>query len=70
VAGQGSIPANRRIDARTTLDLSAEYDVTANASLFASVENLTDKVYNVAFSPAGARPGLPRTLLGGVKLRF
>lgn len=70
VAGQGSIPANRRIDARTILDLSAEYDVTANASLFASVENLTDKVYNVAFSPAGARPGLPRTLLGGVKLRF
>ena len=40
------------------------------ASLFASVQNLTDEEYNVAFRPAGARPGAPRTILAGVKLEF
>jgi Fe(3+) dicitrate transport protein len=70
VAGSGAIPDNQRIDSRTLLDLSGEFDLTAGASLFASVQNLTDEVYNVAFRPAGARPGAPRTVLAGVKMRF
>ena len=70
VAGSGPIPENERVDSRVLLDLSAEYRVHANASLFASVENLTDETYLVAFRPAGARPGLPRTFWGGVKLSF
>jgi len=70
VAGSGEIAANQRIDSRTLLDLSGEFDLTAGASLFASVQNLTDEVYNVAFRPAGARPGAPRTVLAGVKMRF
>jgi Fe(3+) dicitrate transport protein len=69
-AGQGSIPANQLVDDRWLLDLSAAWNVNANVGLFASAQNLTDEVYNVAFSPAGARPGAPRSLLAGVKLRF
>lgn len=69
-AGSGPIPAFERIDSRTLVDLSGEFDVTARASLFASVTNLTDEEYNVAFRPAGARPGAPRSWLAGVKLEF
>jgi len=69
-AGSGDIPANERIDSRTLLDLSGEFDVTESASLFASVNNITDEEYNVAFRPAGARPGMPRTWLAGVRFQF
>ena len=70
VAGSGAIPAEERIDSRTLLDLRGEFDVGEALTLFAGVQNLTDEVYNVAFRPAGARPGAPRTVLAGVKLAF
>lgn len=70
VAGSGPIPAGERIDGRTLLDLSAEFDLTAETTLFASVTNLTDETYNVAFRPAGARPGAPRSWLAGIKMKF
>jgi len=69
-AGSGPIAAGDRIDARTLVDLAATVELTARASLFASVQNLTDEVYNVGFSPAGARPGAPRLAMAGVRLRF
>jgi Fe(3+) dicitrate transport protein len=69
-AGSGDIPRSERVDRRTLLDLSAEYDLNTRASLFGSVTNLSDETYNVAFRPAGARPGAPRSWLAGVKLRF
>lgn len=69
-AGSGAVPANERIDGRTLLDVSGEYRLAAGARLFASVQNLTDEVYNVAFRPAGARPGMPRTFMAGLKLEF
>lgn len=69
-AGSGSIASSDRIDARTLLDIAGAYDMTDNLSLFASVTNLTDEVYNVAFSPAGARPGAPQTLMAGIRTRF
>lgn len=70
VAGSGPIPIGERIDARTLIDLAATVELTARASLFASVQNLTDEVYNVSFSPAGSRPGAPRLAMAGVRLRF
>lgn len=70
VAGSGAIAANERVDSRTLVDLSGEYDLNEMLHLFASVENLGDEIYNVALRPAGARPGAPRTVLAGVKLRF
>ncbi len=69
-AGSGAIPADRKIDSRVLLDLTAEFDVADQAAVFVGVENVTDEVYNVAFSPAGARPGKPRTYLVGLKTTF
>jgi Fe(3+) dicitrate transport protein len=70
VAGSGAIPAAERIDSRTLIDLRGEFDAGKALTLFAAVQNLTDEVYNVAFRPAGARPGAPRTVLAGVRLAF
>ncbi len=70
VAGQGDIAASQKIDGRALVDLAAEWDLAGPVSLFASVTNLFDKVYNVSFSPAGARPGAPRLVMGGVRARF
>jgi Fe(3+) dicitrate transport protein len=70
IAGSGPITAAERIDSRTLVDLSGEYDVSKALSLFAAIENLGDEIYNVALRPAGARPGAPRTVLAGVKMRF
>jgi Fe(3+) dicitrate transport protein len=69
-AGQGDVPAGERIDDRVLVDLAGEFDVTKNAALFATAANVTDEVYNVSFSPAGARPGAPRMIMGGLKLRY
>jgi Fe(3+) dicitrate transport protein len=69
-AGQGAVPLTERIEDRAVVDLSAAYDVLPGVSLFGTVTNLFDSRYNVAFTPAGARPGAPRMAMGGVKLRF
>jgi Fe(3+) dicitrate transport protein len=70
VAGAGPIPANRLIESRTLVDLSGEYDLSPGLGLFVQIQNVTDEVYNVAFSPAGARPGAPRMVMGGLRLKF
>ncbi|MEQ8594977.1 MAG: TonB-dependent receptor, partial [Parvibaculum sp.] len=70
VAGQGAIPDNQLINERIVLDLSAEVDIVPGVSLIGIVENVTDEVYNVSFDPAGARPGKPRTVLGGIRFTF
>lgn len=70
VAGQGDFVEGQHIDGHTVLDVAASYNVTRWASVFASVQNLTDNTYAVARRPAGLRPGLPRTLRLGVKATF
>jgi len=67
-AGSGSIPAGSGTDSYTTLDLSAEYATARFGTVFAGVQNLTDEEYIVARRPAGARPGLSRTFLAGVRV--
>jgi Fe(3+) dicitrate transport protein len=69
-AGSGAIPPSGRIDSRTLVELSGEYDLNDRLRLFASAENLGDETYNVAMRPAGARPGAPRTVLAGFRLKF
>jgi Fe(3+) dicitrate transport protein len=69
-AGSGPVPPTERIDSRTILDLSGGFDITERTSLFASITNLTDEEYNVAWRPAGARPGAPRSWLAGVQFQF
>ena len=70
VAGSGPIPPEQRIDSRTLVDLRGEFDLGDRTSLFASVQNLTNEAYNVAFRPSGARPGAPRTVLAGIRIAF
>ena len=72
-AGQGPIPPLEATDAYLVFSLSGEYDLTAEkngVSLFLSLRNLTDQAYITARRPAGARPGLPRTLMGGIRFRL
>lgn len=69
-AGAGAIAANDRIDDRALVDVSANFDLVPGAALFATVQNVFDVAYNASFSPDGARPGIPRLAMAGVKLRF
>lgn len=69
-AGQGPVAANDRIDGRTLVDLSAEYDLLENLSVFGTVQNLFDETYNAGFSPSGARPGAPQLWLVGLRSRI
>jgi len=66
-AGQGPIPANERIDRFVVLNLTGEYRMSNNRSLYLGVRNLADARYVAARRPAGARPGLPRTLTAGIR---
>ena len=66
-AGSGNIPALDATDARLLLDLTGEYQVSEGTRLFAGIQNLTDETYIAARRPAGARAGLPRTFMAGLK---
>ncbi len=72
-AGQGRIPDLQSTDAQVLFGLSGEYDLKAErqaVTLFVSVQNLTNRAYIVARRPAGVRPGLPRTLMGGIRFNI
>jgi Fe(3+) dicitrate transport protein len=66
-AGSGPIHSLFSTDPLAVLNVSGEYRLTEGTSLFVGVQNLTDRHYVVARQPAGARPGLPRTLMFGLK---
>lgn len=68
--GQGDIQEQHKIDAYFVLDLSASYQLHPSVQLFATARNLTDNTYAVSRAPAGLRPGLPRLVMGGMKVRF
>lgn len=70
VAGQGPIEPSKLIDPYFLMDLSVEYTVREKLRLFLQARNLTDEIYIVARRPAGARPGIGRTLMLGVKWDF
>jgi Fe(3+) dicitrate transport protein len=68
LAGQGAYVDSNSTDSYVVLSVSGEYALTDGASLFASVQNLTDNVYIVGRHPAGVRPGLPRLLQAGLRI--
>ena len=76
VAGQGAFIDAQATDSSFVVNLSAEYDLGAlggewaGASLFLNLRNLANNQYIVSRHPAGARPGVPRTLMGGIRLRL
>jgi Fe(3+) dicitrate transport protein len=70
VAGQGDFVDAQSTDAHLVFDLSADLAITNANKLFITVRNVFNETYIAARRPAGARPGLPRTLLAGVKTNF
>jgi Fe(3+) dicitrate transport protein len=68
VAGQGPIPDGEGTDAFGVWSALLRYAVSPWAQVQVGVENLADATYVVARRPAGARPGLPRTLMAGIRL--
>jgi Fe(3+) dicitrate transport protein len=69
-ASQGPIDPRHATDAFLVWNLSMDVRVADQVVAFAAIENLTDNAYIVARRPAGARPGLPRTLVSGLRLDF
>ncbi len=69
VAGQGALRDGERTDAFVVVSTSADFEFGQSSSFYVAVQNLTGASYVVARRPAGARPGLPRTILGGVRIR-
>lgn len=69
-AGQGPTARNERTDDYLVVDLAMDWEFAHNVTLFGRVENLTDRAYIVAWRPAGARPGKPRTYSAGLRVAF
>ena len=69
-AGHGPLVVEESTDSALVLDLLAEAAVVSRLRVYGSLQNLTDRRYVVARQPAGARPGLPRTLMVGVRLQI
>lgn len=69
-AGQGPVAAADATDAAWVWDLAAAWQIARGLELFSRIENLTDREYIVSRRPAGARPGLPRTALVGLRYSF
>lgn len=70
IAGQGPIPQGTGTDAYWVIDASVEYAARKWLSLYINGRNLGDEIYVAARRPAGIRPGLPRSLLAGLSMRF
>jgi Fe(3+) dicitrate transport protein len=66
-AGSGTVLGRYSTDAQLVLDGVADYRLTTSVRLFFAVRNITDQVHIVARRPAGARPGIPRTMLIGLQ---
>jgi Fe(3+) dicitrate transport protein len=67
-AGSGPIPLGQGTDAYVVLNASGEVPISGRGTLFAGLQNLTNRVHSVARRPAGLRPGLPRTLVMGFRI--
>ena len=67
-AGKGAIPEGQLIPATLITDLGASYRIFKEMVLFVAVRNLTNQTYLAAMRPAGLIPGMPRMILGGVKI--
>lgn len=70
VAGQGSIPANEKIDDFVYADLAVYWDFSAQGRLYLGIDNFTDEAYIVSRRPFGARPGMPFQVMGGIKYQL
>lgn len=70
LAGSGTIDPNFATDSHFIADVSAQYQFFTNVNLFMNIRNLFDQRYVVSDRPAGLRPGLPRTVMAGLRVTF
>ncbi len=70
VAGAGPAPRTERTDAYLVLDLAAAWTIHDDLTVVGKVDNLLDDAHIVAWRPAGARPGKPRSFSLGLRYRF
>jgi Fe(3+) dicitrate transport protein len=70
IAGQGSLSEEYSTDSYFLLDLSSSYQLFTTLEIFMNIRNIMNAVYNVSDRPAGLRPGLPRTIAGGIKVNL
>ncbi|HUP24654.1 MAG TPA: TonB-dependent receptor [Thermoanaerobaculia bacterium] len=69
-AGSGAPLETERIPSHGKLDFRLERDVSERFTLSVQALNVTDEVYVAARRPAGLRPGLPRSLVVGLRFDF
>jgi Fe(3+) dicitrate transport protein len=70
IAGQGSLSEEYSTDSYFLLDISSSYQLFTTLEIFMNIRNVMNAVYNVSDRPAGLRPGLPRTIAGGIKVKL
>jgi Fe(3+) dicitrate transport protein len=70
VAGSGSISAQEGIKARTIVDLSANYQIDDQQTLYAVIDNLLDKEYAATRQNGGLQVGKPRSVQMGYRYHF
>jgi Fe(3+) dicitrate transport protein len=70
VAGAGVIDDGNGIKARTVVDLSANYKIDDQQSLYAVVDNLLDKEYAATRQHGGLQVGKPRSVQVGYRYNF
>ena len=71
-AGRGPIVESLSTDSHWVSNVTGEFRLPGEktvAALFLSVRNLANNEYIVARRPYGVRPGLPRTIMAGVRFR-
>lgn len=69
-AGQGTIPANYKVDSYSVFDTSAKYLVSKNVTFMVNVINLFDAENAISRVPAGLRPAHPFGINAGISARF
>ena len=69
-AGQGEPLPGEVTDAFVVFDALASLRVTDEIAIYGKVENLLNQDYIVSRRPFGARPGRPRLVYGGVKIKI
>lgn len=70
IAGQGEFVESNSTDAHFIIDASANYSISESIRAFLSARNLNDELYIASRRPAGIRPGLPQTLMAGLRTEF
>ncbi|MFA3791119.1 TonB-dependent receptor family protein [Aliiglaciecola sp. SL4] len=69
-AGQGVIPLNELIDARTIIDLSARYFINDASELYLTVDNLLDETYMTTRVHGSVFAGKPQSATLGYTYNF